>query len=506
MHRDEILEVLSLFRFLIKSTFDIHVPFGTIRILRVDVIGVTQFLGTATSTGVPFQIPNLRVRIPSLVEASLRGFVPLKTPIVTNPTMTNRLLESRSLARKLVRMVPLQALCVAGMATLAMESVTQAQSPAYTEVPAYRSNDGAQDGRGSGTPVRKPSRDEQYTQIAQEVDLLERQTSLLRRVIRLVSPTVVHIEAIKEESRVDRNAFPSGKLDPKQPRTESRKVEEAGSGVIVQIGNGNYVITNRHVIHTAALQNIRVETYDGVPLTAKRVWEDPSTDIAVVDIDRNNMPIARIGDSRSLEIGDYVFAVGSPFGLNHSVSYGIVSAKGRRNLELGPKSIVFQDFIQTDAAINPGNSGGPLLNLRGEVVGINTAIASNSGGNEGIGFSIPINLAIAVARQLVERGELQRSYLGVSVEKAFNAESRAQGLRTSGAFVKVIKPNSPAEVAGLRYGDVILEFDGTLVENDDHLVQLVGFTPMSRPIDVILQRDGKRIRIQVELTTLPAID
>ena len=200
-------------------------------------------------------------------------------------------------------------------------------------------------------------------------------------------------------------------------------------------------------------------------------------------------------------------SVGSPFGLNHSVSYGIVSAKGRRNLELGSKAIIYQDFIQTDAAINPGNSGGPLMNLRGEVIGINTAIASNSGGNEGIGFSIPINLAMTVAKQLVDKGELQRAYLGVSVERAFNSgHTVAPGSpRPRGAFVKVIKPNSPAELAGLRYGDVILEFDGLLVDNDEHLVQLVGLTAMDRPIDVILIRDSKQMRISVQLVPLPNI-
>lgn len=349
--------------------------------------------------------------------------------------------------------------------------------------------------------VSSRQREDQYAQIAHEVEQIEKQHSLLRRVVRLVSPTVVHIEAIKEEPLPERTP---GKPAPK---SEGRKIEEAGSGVIVQIGNGNYVITNRHVIHAAALNNLKVETSDGTALKANRVWEDPSTDIAVIDIGRSNLPIAKIADSRQIEMGDFVFAVGSPFGLNHSVSYGIVSAKGRRNLELGSKAIVYQDFIQTDAAINPGNSGGPLMNLRGEVIGINTAIASNSGGNEGIGFSIPINLAMTVAKQLVEKGELQRSYLGVSVERAFNSEANINpgDPRPRGAFVKVIKPNSPAELAGLRYGDVILEFDGTVVENDEHLVQLVGLTNMGRPIEVVIIRESKQLRVLVELVPSPTV-
>jgi serine protease Do len=217
-----------------------------------------------------------------------------------------------------------------------------------------------------------------------------------------------------------------------------------------------------------------------------------------------------------LEVGEHVFAVGSPFGLNHSVSLGIVSAKGRRNLELGNKSIVYQDFIQTDAAINPGNSGGPLMNLRGEVVGINTAIASNSGVNEGIGFAIPIQLAMTVATQLIEKGELQRSYLGVSVERAFHVDpqtglqnsglqsNRLQSYRAQGALVKVVKPNSPAESAGLRYGDIILEFDGVAVENDEHLVQMVGLTASGKSVELEVLRERTRVRLKVWLTPIAA--
>lgn len=351
------------------------------------------------------------------------------------------------------------------------------------------------------TTVPWRNRDELYAQLADEVTLLERQTQLLRKAVRLVTPTVVHIEAIKETTGIS-----SGRPDGR-PGKESQRIEEAGSGVVIQVGSSNYVLTNRHVVHSALLNNIRVETFDGIPLKVQRMWDDPSTDLAVIDIARNDLPVGKIGDSRSLEVGDHVFAVGSPFGLNHSVSYGIVSAKGRRNLELGTKSIVYQDFIQTDAAINPGNSGGPLMNMRGEVVGINTAIASNSGGNEGIGFAIPINLALHVAQQLVEHGEIHRSYLGVSVERAFNTESGIgqTAQRPRGAFVKVIKPNSPAEIAGLRYGDVILEFDGTVVENDEHLVQLVGLTTVGRPIDVIVLRDAKCIRVAVELVAIPPV-
>lgn len=345
------------------------------------------------------------------------------------------------------------------------------------------------------------TRQQEYDLLAEEVSQWERQTFLLRKAVRIVTPSVVHIEAIKEESVLEPT---NGSNRTERSSGETRKVEEAGSGVVVEINQRNYVLTNRHVIQSATPQNIRIETFDGIPLQIAKIWEDPSTDLAVIDLAREDLPTGRIGDSRIIEVGDHVFAVGSPFGLNHSVSYGIISAKGRRNLELGTKAIVYQDFIQTDAAINPGNSGGPLMNMRGEVVGINTAIASNSGGNEGIGFSIPINLAMIVAKQLVEQGELRRSYLGVSVERAFNVDPQlgVQSYRAKGAFVKVVKPNSPAETAGIRYGDIILEFDGTLVENDEHLVQLVGLTSTSRPVEVIVLRERSKLCIPVSLAPL----
>lgn len=351
-------------------------------------------------------------------------------------------------------------------------------------------------------PDQSKSRHKEYESLAGEVQQWEQQNRLLRKAVRLVSPTVVHIEATKEEPVQEVS------LDTRLEKTKARtkRIEEAGAGVVIEFKGRDYVLTNRHVIQSAQIQDIRVETYDGLPLQIAKITEDPSTDLAVIDVGRSDLAACRLGDSRLLEVGEQVFAVGSPFGLNHSVSLGIVSAKGRRNLELGSKSIVYQDFIQTDAAINPGNSGGPLMNLRGEVVGINTAIASNSGVNEGIGFAIPIQLAMSVASQLIEKGQLQRSYLGVSVERAFNVDSQGglQTHRARGALIKVVKPHSPAESAGLRYGDIILLFDGTEVENDEHLVQMVGLSPTDRAIDLEVLRDRSTIRLSVTLTILPA--
>jgi serine protease Do len=334
-------------------------------------------------------------------------------------------------------------------------------------------------------------RDAEYQLLQQEADALDRQLNLVRRIVKFASPSVVHIEATKKAD--------SGK------GFASSRVEEAGAGVIVAIMGRPYVLTNRHVIYPADLDAIRIELNDGQILRPVRVWTDPSTDVAVMQLNRDELVPARVGDSDRLDIGDFVLAVGSPFGLSHSVTYGILSAKGRRNLELGSKEIEIQDFFQTDAAINPGNSGGPLLNLRGEVIGINTAIASNSGGNEGIGFSIPMNMAITVAEQLVTRGKLLRSYLGVQLENSFDSlTAQRLGLSSAkGALVKAIIPNSPAERAGVRVGDVILEFHGRKIENDAHLVKTVGLTPAGTHADLVIFREGKSQRLRARLDPSP---
>jgi serine protease Do len=335
------------------------------------------------------------------------------------------------------------------------------------------------------------SRDSEFMQLQHEAESLERQLGLVRRIVKFAAPSIVHIEASK-------------KSDPGKGFASSR-VEEAGAGVIIDISGSQYVLTNRHVIYPADTSSILIETCDGQQMRPLKVWTDPSTDVAVMLINWNGLTSARLGNSDQIDIGDFVLAVGSPFGLSHSVTYGIISAKGRRNLELGSKEIEIQDFFQTDAAINPGNSGGPLLNLRGEVVGINTAIASNSGGNEGIGFSIPINMAVTVAEQLVTRGKLLRSYLGVQLENSFDTlTARRLGLSsTAGALVKSIIPNSPAQRAGLQVGDVITEFNGIRIENDGHLVKTVGLTPVGRTVQIVFHRDGAKKRSTAILEANP---
>jgi serine protease Do len=339
--------------------------------------------------------------------------------------------------------------------------------------------------RGQNSAATGPARDQLFAELAADVEELERRGNLLKRVVKLVTPSIVHIEAKRD-------------ADIRSPRGES---EEAGSGVIIESHGKSFVLTNRHVIRYSTLSGIHIRLADSRVLHPQRVWTDPLTDIAVMAIAADDLVPARVGDSSKLEIGDFVLAVGSPFGLSHSVTYGIISAKGRRDLHLGDDGVQHQDFLQTDAAINPGNSGGPLINLRGELVGINTAIASTSGANEGIGFAIPINIVRVVADQLVEHGEVVRAYLGVRLDSSFGPDAAARiGLaRPQGARVSGITRNSPAEQARILVGDVILEFDGTRIEDDVHLINLVSLTPVNKEVQVRLFRDGRSVNVRLRV-------
>jgi serine protease Do len=239
-------------------------------------------------------------------------------------------------------------------------------------------------------------------------------------------------------------------------------------------------------------------------LQPSRIWADEETDVAVMAIDEPNLAPARLGNSDTLEIGEFVLAIGSPFGLSQSVTRGIVSAKGRHNLDLGDGELRWQNFIQTDAAINPGNSGGPLVNLRGEVVGLNTAIASSSGGNEGIGFSIPINIVSRIARQLVQDNRVARGYLGVRLDRSFN-ERRARELglvQRSGTRITEVHANTPAQQADIRIDDVILEFNGVRVESDSHLLSLVKLTEVGKHVPLVLYRAGRLVRKSVTIADM----
>jgi serine protease Do len=253
------------------------------------------------------------------------------------------------------------------------------------------------------------------------------------------------------------------------------KQRSLGSGFIID--RDGYILTNNHVVEKA--QSIKVRLSDEKEYDAKVVGRDPKTDIALIKINtRQNLPVAPLGDSDSLEVGDWLIAIGNPFGLEHTVTAGIVSAKGRV-IGAGP----YDDFIQTDASINPGNSGGPLFNLNGEVVGINTAIVS---GGQGIGFAIPINVAKELLPQLKTKGRVVRGWLGVMIQKVTPEIAKGFGLKESeGALVSDVMEGSPAEKAGIKRGDVIVSYNGKRIKEMDQLPKLVGTTEVGKKVKVV---------------------
>lgn len=311
----------------------------------------------------------------------------------------------------------------------------------------------------------------------------------ISRISSAAMPAAVHIQAVRRES-------------------DGRRVEETGSGVFMRSKgvNGLFVITNNHVVRGAELNTIDLRTHDGRELHPVRVYRDLETDIAVLQVNDFSTSTGTWGDSDQVHIGNFVLAVGSPFGLSQSVTMGIVSAKGRRDLTLtDDRSVTNQDFMQTDAAINPGNSGGPLIDMYGRVVGINTAIASNSGGNEGIGFSIPSNLARHVFEQLISHGRVRRAYLGVELDNSFTAETaRRLGMdRLYGARVVKVYRNqrpTPAAMAGVRPDDVIVSFNAVPVLDENHLINLVSLAEIGRPIQIEVFRTGRRQSLELKLT------
>ena len=309
-------------------------------------------------------------------------------------------------------------------------------------------------------------------------------------VARQVSPAVVAIEAVKPSTPGSNN--------------KSKTVDESGSGVIVRLEGrpGLYVITNNHVVTQATPENITLNLADGKLLHPTRVWADPESDVAVLQLDRkeDRLPAAKLGDSDRVRVGQWVLAVGSPFGLNQTVTHGIISARERGQISLG-STIRIKDFLQTDAAINPGSSGGPLVNLDGEVIGINTAIASNNGNNSGVAFSIPINLAKGGSTQLLEKGSVSRGYLGLQLASTFEPNDALKlGLdRAQGAMVEIVYPETPAAQAGLRVNDIILEINGTPIRNENHLINMVSGMAAGQRIRLHVWRDRKSMALDATI-------
>ena len=284
----------------------------------------------------------------------------------------------------------------------------------------------------------------------------------------------------------------------KAPQSAPRGMREEGTGSGVIIDPSGVILTNNHVAGGGG--KVVVTLHDGREFTAVDVKTDPKTDIAIVRIEGAGvLPAARLGDSDQMQIGDWVLAIGSPFGLDDTVTAGIISAKSR-----GMGIAEREDFLQTDAAINPGNSGGPLVNLKGEVIGINTAISTRGGGSDGIGFAVPINLAKWVSAQLSDKGTVQRAFLGIGIQKVNSDLSKQFGLTTvHGALVTDVRPDSAGAKAGLKTGDVVIELDGYAVQNPRHLQNLVERAALDHPHKITVMRDGQRQTFEVHLQTMP---
>jgi serine protease Do len=321
----------------------------------------------------------------------------------------------------------------------------------------------------------------------------------LAPLVREVTPSVVNIAVrgrVKENN--PRHRDPLFREFLEVPKELEREVQAVGSGVIVDAQHG-YVLTANHVVAQAA--TVQVMTKDGRRLDAKLVGRDPGTDVAVLRVQgAQSLKTIPMGDSDRLDVGDFVIAVGNPFGLGQTVTSGIVSALGRTGIgEQG-----YEDFIQTDAAINPGNSGGALVNLRGELIGINTAIFSTGGGNVGIGFAVPINMARRVMDQIVEHGHVRRGRIGVSIK-----DMTAPALATSteaivGALIADVRRGSPAEQVGIQKGDVIIAADGRTIRSAAQLRNKISLTQIGERLQLTLARKGAISNVSVEVT--PAVE
>ena len=269
-----------------------------------------------------------------------------------------------------------------------------------------------------------------------------------------------------------------------------------GSGVIVS--EDGYIVTNNHVIEKA--QEIKVLLLNKKDYKAKLIGADPKTDIAVIKIDAKGLPALPWGDSNKLKVGEIVFAIGNPFGLNQTVTMGVISAVGRANVGIAD----YEDFIQTDAAINPGNSGGALINPRGELIGINTAILSRTGGYQGIGFAVPSSMARQVMDSLVKYNKVVRGWLGVSIQEVTSELAEEFGVKDlKGALVSGVMKGSPAEKAGIKQGDVILQYNGKVVEDTGHLRNMVSQTPIGATVKARVFRQKKELELDVVIAELP---
>ena len=291
---------------------------------------------------------------------------------------------------------------------------------------------------------------------------------------------------------------PPNNQQPRKREQPNHKFRQSGMGSGSIIDTDGYILTNHHVVGEA--DKMVVVLYDGQEREAKLVGTDPESDIAVVKIEGNGLPVLTMGDSDKILVGEDVIAVGNPFGLIQTVTYGIVSAKGRTNVGINE----YENFIQTDAAINPGNSGGPLVNLRGEIVGVNSAIFSQSGGYQGIGFAVPINMARKIMRDLIDKGSVSRGWLGVGIQDVTQDLAKAFQLKsTKGCLITGVMQDTPAQKAGLRKGDVVIQINEKHIQNSNHLRNEIANAGAFSEIEMELIRDGKTILINLRLAERP---
>jgi len=317
----------------------------------------------------------------------------------------------------------------------------------------------------------------------------------LAPLVKKVSPAVVNIrvsQTVQARSPYGDEMFRRFFGLPDIPGG-SREVQSAGSGVIVDAENG-YILTNHHVVEGA--DTIQISLLNDSTLDAEVVGSDPATDIAVLKVEPTNLVQIDIGDSSHLEVGDFVIAIGNPFGLGHTVTSGIVSALGRTGISRSG----YEDFIQTDASINPGNSGGALVNMRGELIGINSAIISRTGGNVGIGFAVPSAIARSIMRQILDFGEVRRGLLGVSIQTIDTESAKALGAEVdAGALVASVEPGSAAEEAGLRVDDIITRVDDKKISNSRELANAIGLKGSGETVHIEYVRDGKSRNVTATL-------
>src|SRR5712671_1745326 len=328
-------------------------------------------------------------------------------------------------------------------------------------------------------------------------------------MVKKVAPAVVKVFTTTRMHNTSFNGAPNGapdgmddmlrrffgdQFEGRSPRRNFNTPRQTGIGSGVIVTKDGYILTNNHVVDGA--DEVKVAMTDGREFTAKVIGRDPKSDIAVIKIDAQDLPVVTMADSDKVEVGDVVLAIGNPFGIGQTVTTGIVSATGRS----GAVGLDYEDFIQTDAAINPGNSGGALVDADGRLIGINTAILSRSGGNQGIGFAIPANLTRDVMGSLIKDGHVTRGFLGVMIQDVTPALAKQFNLKDStGALVGDVTPRSPAERAGFKTGDVILEFNGKKVSDSRHLKLEVARVSPGEAVPVKILRDGSNKTLEVKV-------